>query len=99
QACWLWQTIPSSTGKHIFDAALQADPVALRDEHWLDLRPCTQSGSNGFMVVDQGLPVSNLLAHQFVFAHQDRLRAADGGQLCPYSQVRADAKSSRVRDA
>ena len=60
------QTIAASAGQHIFDAAVQADFVPLRNVHGFDLRARAQCRPDDLVFVKQRLPIAHFFPHRLM---------------------------------
>ncbi len=70
--------------------------VSGRNEYGLDPRARSQGRAHGLAFVDQGGPIAPVGPWRSEFPTEDRLRAADRGQVEPESQMAGQAEAARV---
>jgi hypothetical protein len=79
--------VPPAAAQDKCYGPLQADPVALRYKKGLDPIACPEDGADLSFLMDHPRPVSPLLTHRSMYAHEARLGAADRESVEDQPQV------------
>ena len=77
----LRQAVAATAAQHPGLRLRKADPVADGDEERLHTAPRAQDAADQLALIDQVRPAAGVRLGRDLFAHQARLRAADGGQI------------------